>query len=434
METTKQITTRIADDLKWLREQLVEEFLYDLSIVNALPDKQSYNKILELENIHGSGHDYAVFQIDGGLLVYFKCKDYDAMHTNFEDHIYDSVYITFLLKIQMASPGIIYGSEWSISGIAIRTLIKAYVVEWRSASVYEALQAAGIQVFQKSLPEEDTPEFSNPYCYYNLLALSHMTYEKSYMNAYLLFVSYSNALANKNAFNIWLTNPVEIKNYRLARKLIQISSNSLYAVCTQSHILGFVNRDEALQFNDDTDECWHFIMQITRSKWIASMNSPDSTVRLFTYSNGLFQYGYKEQLEYISPLKTIFPKCNIKALECIIESAIKQANGAMIVVTEKAKSETVRLSDCCISIDPIFIDSIVSEHITAIDGALICDPQGVCYAIGVILDGEHSSGNGESIDRGARHNSAKRYSHWLKEKCLILIVSEDGDVSIVKSD
>ncbi len=56
---------------------------------------------------------------------------------------------------------------------------------------------------------------------------------------------------------------------------------------------------------------------------------------------------------------------------------------------------------------------------------------GICYAIGVILDGRHNKLSGEDISRGARHNSAYRYVFEKKHNCVAIIISEDGDVTLV---
>lgn len=105
----------------------------------------------------------------------------------------------------------------------------------------------------------------------------------------------------------------------------------------------------------------------------------------------------------------------------------------MLVITPAAKSELIRLSNCCIPIDSTLYLTM-NMNVTAIDCAVLCDPYGKCHAIGMILDGVRKNGNGETISGRARHNSAKRYSAWQSEPCVIIIVSEDGDVTIVTPD
>ena len=77
---------------------------------------------------------------------------------------------------------------------------------------------------------------------------------------------------------------------------------------------------------------------------------------------------------------------------------------------------------------------LLVEAATAIDGALICDADGVCHSIGTILDGKTSKKADSS--RGARYNSAIRYIEQQKKKkkkTFIVVVSEDGYVKCFSS-
>ena len=87
-------------------------------------------------------------------------------------------------------------------------------------------------------------------------------------------------------------------------------------------------------------------------------------------------------------------------------------------------------------IDPVQIDDAeVLLSLTAIDGALIADTTGRCFAIGAILDGEAlSKGN---TARGARYNSAITFvDYWRQKgnKVVAIIVSADDSVDIYPED
>ncbi|HOX40391.1 MAG TPA: DNA integrity scanning protein DisA nucleotide-binding domain protein [Candidatus Brocadiia bacterium] len=67
-----------------------------------------------------------------------------------------------------------------------------------------------------------------------------------------------------------------------------------------------------------------------------------------------------------------------------------------------------------------------------VDGAVILDFGGRCYAIGAILDGMATK-NGNPA-RGARYNSALRYVEMKKQQgkdCIAVVVSEDGTVDVL---
>ena len=134
-----------------------------------------------------------------------------------------------------------------------------------------------------------------------------------------------------------------------------------------------------------------------------------------------------------------------KKMADIVKVAVKQKHGTTIVFSIFAKEEAERLNRTSFRIAEIPLNSNrgIIKQITAIDGAVMCDFDGICYAIGVILDGmavgiqekKARKGNAysqepEDISRGARYNSAIRYKN--ANPCsIICIVSEDGDVNII---
>jgi DisA bacterial checkpoint controller nucleotide-binding len=88
----------------------------------------------------------------------------------------------------------------------------------------------------------------------------------------------------------------------------------------------------------------------------------------------------------------------------------EQPHGCLLVISTSAAKEAERLSTQCTRVDPFPLTALVIPLVTAIDGAVLIDPAGVCHAIGVILDGEASPKC--SPERGARYNSAVRYTEW----------------------
>ena len=144
--------------------------------------------------------------------------------------------------------------------------------------------------------------------------------------------------------------------------------------------------------------------------------------------------GTEIQQEDIELLAKTFGKRRLNKLKKIIESATKQKHGTMVVFTENAKEEVERLAASGILISPTPLLYKQIEAVTSIDGALICDEEGVCYAIGTILDGKAS--NIADASRGARYNSAIRYRDMRKEdnkKTFIVIVSEDGYIDCIST-
>jgi len=128
--------------------------------------------------------------------------------------------------------------------------------------------------------------------------------------------------------------------------------------------------------------------------------------------------------------REFFPDCaeqDLKRFLKMADVAIEQRYGTMLVVTEEASTEAVRLESQGTRVEPTLLTSSLVRLVTSLDGAVLLDPQGFCHAVGVILDGPATPEGTPA--RGARYNSAIRYTSAL-EKCLVLVVSEDGFVDI----
>ena len=113
----------------------------------------------------------------------------------------------------------------------------------------------------------------------------------------------------------------------------------------------------------------------------------------------------------------------------IIESAVQEKNGAIVVISTNAKDEAQRLSKQATCINTKKID----KNMIKIDGAVLADEKLNCYSFGVILDGTASSDVGTPA-RGSRYNSSYRYWHTRKgenDKLLVVIISDDGMVDVI---
>ncbi len=103
----------------------------------------------------------------------------------------------------------------------------------------------------------------------------------------------------------------------------------------------------------------------------------------------------------------------------------------MIVISQKAAEEAERLGQQSFPLKPMKLTDSMIHQVTSIDGAVLLDHNGVCHAIGVILDGVASEKGDAS--RGARYNSAIRYYEQFgrDNPTMIVIISEDGMINLV---
>jgi hypothetical protein len=103
----------------------------------------------------------------------------------------------------------------------------------------------------------------------------------------------------------------------------------------------------------------------------------------------------------------------------------------MIVVSKEAEEEAKRLGTQGTPITPRRAAPELMDNLTAIDGSVLLDTQGVCHAIGVILDGIAKEQQGDP-SRGARFNSAIRYvGSRAARSCVVVVISEDGRVDVI---
>lgn len=121
------------------------------------------------------------------------------------------------------------------------------------------------------------------------------------------------------------------------------------------------------------------------------------------------------------------------AIQNIVKYARKQSHGTTIIVSDDVIAESERLAEAnrAIKIIPISVEENTILSLSAIDGAMIINTDGICHAIGAILDGvADKTGN---IARGARFNSAITYVDYeakLGHKVVAIIVSSDDTVDI----
>ena len=120
---------------------------------------------------------------------------------------------------------------------------------------------------------------------------------------------------------------------------------------------------------------------------------------------------------------------DVADLWALARTASEQEHGTMLVVHRDAANEAARLVPQAQLIEPVRLQDDMLRAMTNIDGAVLVSPDGLCHAVGVILDGT-ATGQGDSA-RGARYNSAVRYRQAAGDACLVIIVSEDGMINLL---
>lgn len=252
--------------------------------------------------------------------------------------------------------------------------------------------------------------------------LSSLQYEK-HNNSGKIIIAKTDISA---CLDVALLEPVPIYQYKKARKLFEIAEDEVYLVGNSRAIYGIATR-ESLQKHNDVELLQLHIHGPLNWEILAYNPLTNICSSLIQYNNS--HYCYKPVSCKIDEFKTLlvtkYPKADIDTLLVIVNEAIKQKHGTTIVFSPEAPAEADRLSKSCFRINPTKIQHI-TKQVTSIDGAVLCDMSGICYALGIILDG--MSSESEDISRGARHNSAKRYKASHPES-IICVISEDGGIT-----
>ena len=252
-------------------------------------------------------------------------------------------------------------------------------------------------------------------------------YEGAQNNGVIRFASDTAKAVNLIRFE----NPIscDMDNTREIRKLLEMTDPDTPLLVRQNLVVG-LGKEEAGNYS---------VVFEGNGKWKLyrdSKNSPIFTVEgnicTFTSSPGRDAFS--------SVFQSVFPDSADRAeeIKTIIDTAILQRHGTSIVICSKAREEAVRLAEKsrAIKIVPVSLagHNRSITKMTSIDGAILLSPDGICYAIGAILDGEAVTGGDTA--RGARFNSLNNYVQWRTKsdkacQVMAVVISEDQTIDIL---
>ncbi|MFI5706513.1 DNA integrity scanning protein DisA nucleotide-binding domain protein [Kribbella sp. NPDC051620] len=223
-----------------------------------------------------------------------------------------------------------------------------------------------------------------------------------------------------------LQTPVNITAERQFRKLLEITAPGLDLLCDGEEVYALGRLKEGY---DQTSENAFRIAVVARGAW----ELEHSGVGLMRVEHGkpVVPRPRISEERFVDTVRRVFATISqddAARLWKVALIASKAAHGTMLVITESAEEEVARLAPQAVAIVPQVLEPEVFHSLTAIDGSLLLAPDGTCHAVGVILDG-YAAGVGDA-GRGARYNSAIRYSRTTSLPCVIVIVSEDGMIDI----
>lgn len=226
-------------------------------------------------------------------------------------------------------------------------------------------------------------------------------------------------------FILKFKNKMPISEYRAVRKFLEVTTDEMFLICDTIYIYG-LGRPQ----NESLQNIVEINFKSTLSYSVIFNNKNlldvvDGNPRLPNVSN---------RDKFYDGVKIVFGNIDdekIVKLWKMIEEATLQKSGTMIIISKDAVNEAERLSNEYGKIEAVELTSKIIKGVTKIDGSILIDISGVCHAVGIIIDGKACKE--EVISRGSRFNSAIRYTNddKNKNKCLIVVISDDGMVDIV---
>ncbi len=227
--------------------------------------------------------------------------------------------------------------------------------------------------------------------------------------------------ADALAVHLQLERPVPLTAARAVRKLLEITDDSLALLVHEDGVFGLGRVTAGLAADV-------FEVAITgHATW--ELRGAGGVLLRFEYRQPSLPRPILDMSALVDTFERLLGDAISKdVLIPLVEAAMRAHHGTTLVVSADAASEAVRLGGQATTITPTLATVELLDHVAQIDGAVLIDPEGTCHAIGVILDGEVTV-NGDP-SRGARYNSAHRYQRSAPCPSVVVIVSEDGDVTL----
>ncbi|MGH3191699.1 MAG: hypothetical protein ACRDPY_28640 [Streptosporangiaceae bacterium] len=223
---------------------------------------------------------------------------------------------------------------------------------------------------------------------------------------------------------VGLAQPVLLSNQRQLRKLLEPTGLGMALLMRDRDVYGLgtatsgdgVSHERIFEITIGSSGTWHLARAGTRL-----LTVQDSLPKLPA-----------PQLD--TPLlkdiiTRILPAADLDKLVSLATAASNNRHGAMLIISSGAAAEAIRLAPQATLTTPGQLTPQAMEQLTNMDGGVLVDPQGLCHAIGVILDGT-ARGNGDPA-RGSRFNNAVRYLDSNPPPAVILSCSSDGDITIL---
>lgn len=220
-----------------------------------------------------------------------------------------------------------------------------------------------------------------------------------------------------------LETTVALSDTRWARKVLQMSSGEVGLLSTHDYIFG-IGRPPAAAASDV------FIVEfIDHHEW--ALRRGDDVYLRVRYGEARLPRDVVPNDRFLDNTQRLFPGLGADdavQLRRLFDVLAARPKGALLVIAADAAEEARRLSVQGMAIRPAPLTDALLSSAADIDGAILASPDGVCHAIGVILDG--TADPSCSPSRGGRFNSAVRYVNSAPQR-MAFVFSDDQTADVV---
>ena len=228
-----------------------------------------------------------------------------------------------------------------------------------------------------------------------------------------------------------LKTPVSFSDYRSVRKLLEMTRGEICLLSDGDGIYGLGR--QVGNYKSHAEDLFS-INFLSHHKW--ELIHAGQSMMVVDFGQPRLPAAPINEKKFKSDLRRLFSAIDgsdVELLWSLALAATEQKHGTILVISNAAAEEAGRLARQSTVIEPLNLTVNEMLSLTAIDGAILIEPNGRCHAIGVILDGLATT-KGKS-SRGSRYNSAVRYvetaRNEFKHECLAIVISEDGMIDLV---
>ena len=295
----------------------------------------------------------------------------------------------------------------------------------RSRSPEEIVRRAAAAFMHTPKVAMGDKSFGNPNLFELFNSISSLMYEGAEGKGRLLL-----AKPDSGSVDMLLnfSEPVSFREARWSRKVLQMASSeaTLVADCEKIFGLGKV----APGVDPWTNQNAFNVEFLGHSHWRLSCG--DKVMLVIRDGAPSLPQEEIPRARLLDTYQRLFPEAREEDIACftaLFEAAVDQRHGSMLIVAKDAESEANRFRGQGTRITPMKLTPDLYRQVSGIDGAVIIEPNGICHAISVILDGPARPECTPS--RGARYNSGIRYVGAADVARLAVVVSDDQTVDVI---